>query len=521
VADTNQARLADALERANSIARKGVVRSASLERRDQELLREGGYLHDICKGWYLLSRPTQRARESTVWYAAFWDFLAVYLQERFGSDYCLSALPSVEVHIGANLVPRQVTAITARGGTSNLELPHETSLLVYQDAKNLPREVDEVRDLRVMPLPVALCRIPVTFFQKRGTDAEIALRSLKSGDDLVRVILEAKSASLAGRFAGAYKFLGDEEWAQQIVKAAEAARIACHPENPFAQVAPVLDGTTRLVSPYAGRIEAMFRTMRQPGLDVFKDFKRPAFPGVGAYLQHVDDVYEHDAYNSLSIEGYQVTPELIERIRLGLWNPEADLADQEQVAAMAAKGYLEAFRLVKKSVRSVLEGQSAAVVAKSEYQDWYRALFSPSVQAGLLEAYQLAGHRNGRVFIRASRHVPPPSDAVTDAMTALFERLKNEPEAVVRGVLGHFLFGFIHPYFDGNGRMARFLMNVMFASGQYPWTIIRNVQRKQYLDALEAASTQQDIVPFARFIREEMSVDWSKSIPPVKTGNGV
>ena len=225
--DTNQARLADALERANAVARKGVVRSALLQRRDQELLRERGYLHDICKGWYLLSRPTQRTGESTVWYAAFWDFLGVYLQERFGNDYCLSALPSLEVHIGANLVPRQVTAITARGGTSKLALPHETSLLVYQDAKNVPRTVEVVDELRVMPLPVALCRIPITFFQTRGTDAEIALRAVKSVDDLVRVILESESPGLAGRFAGAYQFLGDEERARQIVKTAEAAGIAC------------------------------------------------------------------------------------------------------------------------------------------------------------------------------------------------------------------------------------------------------------------------------------------------------
>jgi Fic family protein len=339
-------------------------------------------------------------------------------------------------------------------------------------------------------------------------------------DDLARVILESESSTLAGRFAGAYQFLGDAERSQQIVKTAEAAGIACRPENPFAQAAPVFEGTTRWISPYAGRIEAMFRTMREPVLDVFQDFKRPRFPGVEAYLQHVEEMYERDAYNSLSIEGYRVTPDLIERIRRGQWNPEAVLADQDQVAAMAARGYLEAFRLVKTSVRRVLEGESAAAVAKSEYQGWYRALFSPSVQAGLLEAYRLAGHRNGRVFIRASRHVPPPSDAVTDAMTALFEQLRDEPEPVVRAVLGHFLFGFIHPYFDGNGRMARFLMNVMLASGRYPWTIIRTEQRRQYLDALETASTREDIGPFARFIREEMDVDWGREPKRAPRTNG-
>jgi len=510
MADTAQTRIADAVERARKAARREVVRSASLGRSDRERLLKSGYLQAICKGWYLLTPPTQRTGESTAWYAAFWDFLAVYCQERFGDDYCLSAVPSLEVHVGANVAPRQVTAITAHGGKTLLELPHQTSLLVYQDAKNLPRTVDVVDELRVMPLALALGRAPPSFFQSRGTDAEIALRAVKAVDDLVRVILEMKSPGLAGRLAGAYRFLGDDERADRIVKTVAAAGIACQPENPFAQTAPVFTGATRLVSPYAGRIEAMFRTMREPVLEVFEGFRSPEFPGAAAYLQQVEDVYEHDAYHSLSIEGYRVTPELIARIRIGQWNPDANAADQEQVAAMAARGYLEAFRLVKESVRGVLEGESAAAVVKSEYQDWYRALFGPSVQAGLLEAHRLAGHRNGRVFIRASRHVPPPADAVTDAMTALFGLLLKEPEAIVRAVLGHFLFGFIHPYFDGNGRMARFLMNVILASGKYPWTIIRTERRDQYLGALEAASAEQNIVPFAQFIREEMGVDWGR-----------
>jgi Fic family protein len=122
----------------------------------------------------------------------------------------------------------------------------------------------------------------------------------------------------------------------------------------------------------------------------------------------------------------------------------------------------------------------------------------------------LAGHRNAPVYIRASRHVPPPPDAVIDAMSALLDLLESEPAPIVRAVLGHWLFGFIHPYMDGNGRMARFLMNLMMASGGYPWTIVRTTRRKAYLDGLEAASADQNIFPFAKFIREEMSVDWTK-----------
>jgi len=74
----------------------------------------------------------------------------------------------------------------------------------------------------------------------------------------------------------------------------------------------------------------------------------------------------------------------------------------------------------------------------------------------------------------------------------------------VRAVLGHHLFVFIHPYFDGNGRIGRFLMNAMLASGGYPWTIIRMNSRTRYMSALEQASVGGDIKPFAEFIVREM-----------------
>ncbi len=85
-------------------------------------------------------------------------------------------------------------------------------------------------------------------------------------------------------------------------------------------------------------------------------------------------------------------------------------------------------------------------------------------------------------------------------MPAFFDLLEKEPEPSVRAVLGHWLFGYVHPYPDGNGRMARFLMNVMLASGGYPWTVIRIRDRKSYLSALDHASTGMDIHPFATFI---------------------
>ena len=62
------------------------------------------------------------------------------------------------------------------------------------------------------------------------------------------------------------------------------------------------------------------------------------------------------------------------------------------------------------------------------------------------------------------------------------------------------MFVYIHPYIDGNGRIGRFLMNVLLASGGYPWTIIPVEKRGDYMQSLEAASVHQDIKPFTEFL---------------------
>ncbi len=74
----------------------------------------------------------------------------------------------------------------------------------------------------------------------------------------------------------------------------------------------------------------------------------------------------------------------------------------------------------------------------------------------------------------------------------------------MRAVLGHWLFGYVHPFPDGNGRIARVLMNALLAGGGYPWTVIRVDDRAPYLSALETASVEADVRPFARFIARQM-----------------
>ena len=240
---------------------------------------------------------------------------------------------------------------------------------------------------------------------------------------------------------------------------------------------------------------------------------------IAAYLKQVEQVYVTDAYHSLSIEGYRVSAELIERVRSGAWYPDNDEADREHRNALAARGYWQAFQSVQESLKKILDGGNPGEVVDQDHSKWYGELFGPSVVAGIISAVDLAGYRNGPVHIRRSMHIPPPREAVRDCMPAFFDLLREETNPAVRVVLGHFIFVYIHPYMDGNGRMGRFLMNSMLASGGYPWTVIPVDQRDAYMAALEAASVDQNIVPFAELLARLVDDGMKgKSAPAVPSG---
>jgi hypothetical protein len=66
------------------------------------------------------------------------------------------------------------------------------------------------------------------------------------------------------------------------------------------------------------------------------------------------------------------------------------------------------------------------------------------------------------------------------------------------------LFGYIHTLSGRQGAVGAVLMNVMLASGGYPWTVIRVEDRNSYLAALDRASIDLKIEPFAGFIAERV-----------------
>lgn len=476
------------------------LRASDMSRTHRERLLKGGFIKEVMKGWYVPSRPDELAGESTSWYASFWAFCASYLESRFGDKWCVSAEQSISLHIGNYTVPRQLLVRSPRGNNKPTGLIHETS--IFDVRLELPSVIDrEVKDgVRLYKLSAALLGCSQAQFAAWPTEMRAALSMVQNASELLSRLLDGGHSKIAGRLAGAFRNIGRERIADDITDAMRAAGYTVTESDPFEDQSPIVFGA-REISPYVNRMRMDWARMRE---DVLRVFPKPSgLPSdATGYLKQVEEAYPNDAYNSLSIEGYKVSAALIEKVRSGKWNPDNNKNDQDQRNALAARGYWQAFQAVKQSIKKVLSGQNAGRIADRDHAGWYRELFGPSVTAGILRAADLAGYRNGPVYIRRSMHTPPNTEAVRELMPSLFELLQQESEASVRVVLGHFMFVYIHPYMDGNGRMGRFLMNLMLASGGYPWTIVPLERRNDYMAALERASVDGSIKPFAKFLAE-------------------
>lgn len=502
-----QARLAEALAALKTLqdADQHVLQTSQLSRPHREALLSNGFLQPLMRGWYMPNRPEDNEGETTAWYASALEFVQRYAESRFGTDWWVSPDFALRLYAGNTTLPSQVMLYSPAGNNNIVQLPHGHTMFDCRATASLPAaEAAVVNGIRAMSLESALINVSDAFFRTYPLDAQAALLSLRDASVLNRLLLEGGRSSIAGRLVGALRAANRADLADDVLGTIRRAGYDVRETNPFEDVRLPLLPIVRGEMGYVTRIRLMWLEMRQAVIDSFP--QPPGMPGdVNSYMANVRETYVRDAYNSLSIEGYRVTEDLIRKVASGEWNPDLSRSDAQNRDAMAARGYFLARRTVEDSLSKILNGGNPGAVAASDHRIWYGELFKPSVDAGLLQTHQLAGYRAHQVFIRNAAHVPPQVDAVRDMMPTLFDLLRDEPHPAVRAVLGHFVFVFIHPYMDGNGRMGRFLMNAMLASGGYAWTVIEVAHRDEYMSALNEASSKQNIKPFAQFVADSLA----------------
>ena len=116
-------------------------------------------------------------------------------------------------------------------------------------------------------------------------------------------------------------------------------------------------------------------------------------------------------------------------------------------------------------------------------------------------------YRRRNVIISGSQYndtIPAPSE-LSKVMGDFIKEMttkRQELHPVVFAALIHKKFVFIHPFVDGNGRVARLLMNLSLIQAGYPITIIPPILRPDYIRTLEKAHI--DDSEFLGFISEQV-----------------
>jgi hypothetical protein len=136
---------------------------------------------------------------------------------------------------------------------------------------------------------------------------------LSEPSKILHTLLEGGHRVIAGRLCGALHNIGKDRIANEIKKTMVSAGFDIRERDPFTTATPILFENSER-SPHVNRMNIMWHEMRKQVLDNFPN--SPGIPvDINAYLKNVDTNYLTDAYHSLSIEGYQVSLELIEKVR--------------------------------------------------------------------------------------------------------------------------------------------------------------------------------------------------------------
>jgi hypothetical protein len=253
------------------------IRARGLSRTHRERLIENGFLQEALKGWFIPRRPDELKGESTAWYASFWRFCAVYLEQRLGRDWCLSPEQSLSLHGGNWTVPSQLVVRSPKARNKVTALPHGTSLLDLRAVLPVSGEREEKEGIRIFSLESALIACSPNFFSRSATDVRAALPLIRDASSILARLLEGGHSTVAGRLAGVFRNNGRDRIADDIMMTMSAAGYDVRENDPFADKPP-LALSARETSPYVNRIRLLWQKMRVPIIERFP--KAPGLPAI-------------------------------------------------------------------------------------------------------------------------------------------------------------------------------------------------------------------------------------------------
>ncbi|MFC1666117.1 Fic family protein [Nanoarchaeota archaeon] len=104
------------------------------------------------------------------------------------------------------------------------------------------------------------------------------------------------------------------------------------------------------------------------------------------------------------------------------------------------------------------------------------------------------GYRTGDIRVTHSQFDASPAKYIKTDINLLlkwYNKNKNKFHPLVLSTLFHHKFERVHPFWDGNGRTGRMLMNYILIRNNYPPIIIKKKLRLFYLNALRKADKSE------------------------------
>lgn len=124
---------------------------------------------------------------------------------------------------------------------------------------------------------------------------------------------------------------------------------------------------------------------------------------------------------------------------------------------------------------------------------------------GMVDQTNAGLYRNKRVFVSGSQYATSEPSRVTTDMGAFVQWMRKhetDMHPVEFAAQAHKRFVFIHPFIDGNGRVARLLMNLCLLRHGYTLAIVPPILRREYVELLERAHHEDE--PFRYFIAQRL-----------------
>lgn len=121
-------------------------------------------------------------------------------------------------------------------------------------------------------------------------------------------------------------------------------------------------------------------------------------------------------------------------------------------------------------------------------------------------SYRLGDYVVGAKAVGAD--APDVPELMRDLLGDVSAYLSDDTRTLTVAAYLHAVLVDIHPFADGNGRVARLLMNMVLLAMGHPPVVIREQDRMAYYGALDAFHDEGDLEPFKQFLMIECLITW-------------